>query len=70
MNRMPPANITAYTKKVAAAPIRLSSTGKKKVITEFQKKFVTTAIDTALPRTLYGKISAMSNHAMGPNPTW
>lgn len=36
----------------------------------FQKKFVTTARETALPLTSKGNISEMSSHDIGPKPIW
>ena len=50
--------------------MKSSSTGKKKVMMVFQKKLVTTASDTAFPRTSNGNISEIMSQEMGPNPTW
>jgi hypothetical protein len=46
-----------------------NSTGNKKAMTALQKKLVTTAMETAFPRTFRGKISEISSQEMGPNPT-
>jgi hypothetical protein len=55
--------------RLPAEPMVSNSTGNKKAMTALQKKLVTTAMETAFPRTFRGKISEISSQEMGPNPT-
>ena len=72
-----PVRVNPYTSPDFGSPAKdpesltrySNSTGKRKVVTVFQKKFVTTAIVIALPLTSRGNISDIKSQDIGPKPT-